>query len=259
MPRHEAAVAANIRHSSESNEHLTPLWLVKLVQLIIGHGLSGLQIDGDPCSSKRANRDVQAGWFYTAKRNGLLHPWNGVGAYAGTYAAGRLKPSFPQRVMVNPAGGLVDANGITVVKAAGGRPGCKETGACGLPIGHIHPRPTSSAGAWWKKSIDEWVAGHIDACFFIGFSLELLQIAQSKKGYPQPLDFDSCLPSERVCFDTLDAEGNRISGDDPTHSNVLTLITSDEELKEKFRHYMAPVGYVHHSQQRRKQRGRIAA
>lgn len=216
-------MTANVRHSSETVECYTPVWLVEKARYVLGG------FDLDPASCAFANVVVRAGRFYGAAENGLLLPW--------TTAAGT-----PARVFANPPGGLVDAYGRAIIRKSGDREGCTVTGACGLPPGHAHENPMSSAAVWWRKLTYEWELGHVAAAFFVGFSLELLQSAQELGG-PQPLDFAYCIPEKRVRFDLVE-RGVRVSATSPTHSNVLVLVGGHEGERSRFREAFDDVGYV---------------
>ena len=45
-------MAANVRHSSENNEFMTPVWLAQIAHYVLGG------IDLDPASSVAANRAI---------------------------------------------------------------------------------------------------------------------------------------------------------------------------------------------------------
>lgn len=72
------------RHSSNSNEHYTPIPVVDAARAALGGA-----IDLDPASSARANERVRATSYYDAR--GLTRDWAG-------------------RVFLNPPGGRVDAS-----------------------------------------------------------------------------------------------------------------------------------------------------
>lgn len=71
-------MTANPRHSSKSNEHYTPAYIVEAARKTLG------EIDLDPASSERANSVVKASRFFSS--GGLEQPWHG-------------------RVFLNPPGG----------------------------------------------------------------------------------------------------------------------------------------------------------
>lgn len=210
-------MSANIRHSSETVECYTPVWLVDRGIYVTGG------FDVDPASCEFANRAVRATRIHTAEDNGLWQPWYG-------------------RAMVNAPGGLVDFYGRTIIRKSRGREGCTVTGACGLPPGHVHKKPTSSAAAWWWKLCYEWLSGRTTVGLFIGFSLELLQSAQALGG-PQPLDFLYCVPKDRIDFDEV-VDGERVPRTDPTHSNIIVLVGGFSSEHSRFREAFADVGYV---------------
>jgi hypothetical protein len=220
----------NVRHSSENSAFMSPVWLVEIGRYVLGG------IDTDPASSEFANQVVKAPKIYTAEDNGLLAPrWEG-------------------RVFLNPPGGIVDKHGRRVIHARtikGVRyPGCTETGECGLPAPHKHEGEMSSAVLFWRVLCKQWERGHVAAAFFVGFSLELLQSCQ---GGPDPghhpLDFYCCVPRERIKFDAV-VDGERVPGNQPTHSNVLVLLPFRDHVlnaqsRSRFEEALAPVGYIH--------------
>ena len=209
----------NIKHSSATVEHYTPIWLVEKARYVLG------EIDLDPASSPIANEAVKARRVFTAEQNALWQPeWKG-------------------RTFLNPPGGLVDGLGQPVIRGKKGQPGCTETGVCGLPPGHAHENVTSSQVAFWRVITSNWQSGNIPAAFFVGFSVELLQQAQSFVG-PQPLDFVCCIPSQRIKFDRI-VDGKRVVGRSPTHANILVLIGGERSTHELFRYSLLEVGYIH--------------
>jgi len=223
-------MSANIRHSSENSEFMTPQWLTDWVHHVMGG------IDLDPASSLQANRTVRAERIFTKNENGLFQPWHG-------------------RVFLNPPGGLVDECGREVIRKSKQRLGCTETGACGLPPGHKHTGVESSAVFWWHKLMYEFTSGRVPCAVFLGFSLELLQAAQTFAGN-QPLDFPGSIPKQRIRFEYEDENGVRHPAKDPTHGNIIELVTGkwgepapshDSRLLvvERFKQTFEQIGYVH--------------
>jgi len=223
-------MAANIRHSSENSEFMTPQWLTDWSHHVMGG------IDLDPASSEAANRTVRAKRIFTKADNGLFQEWHG-------------------NVFLNPPGGYVDETGREVIFKTKTRRGCKETGACGLPPGHKHRGVESSAVFWWHKLMHEFEAGRTTCAVFLGFSLEILQSAQTFAG-KQPLDFPGSIPKQRIRFETEDENGVRVPGEQPTHGNIIDLVTGkwgepspahDSRLLvvERFHQTFSQIGYVH--------------
>lgn len=217
-------MTANIRHSAENRGFMTPEWLVDMGRSIVG------EYDTDPCTDEFANLVVRARTIHTGRTdadNGLFHPWYGTG-------------------LLNMPGGLVDECGRTVIRARtikGVRyPGCTETGECGLPPGHAHQGIESSAAFWWHYLMNEWRNQRATHWITVGFSLELLQSAQVFNG-PQPLDFASCIPKQRIKFDSF-KDGRRVQGDQPTHSNIVSLVTQNDAMAERFLQTFSSIGYV---------------
>ncbi len=219
-------MAANIRHSSENSEFMTPQWLTDWAHHVMGG------VDLDPASSHAANRTVCASRINTKADNGLFVPWRG-------------------RVFLNPPGGLVDECGREVLFKTKTYPGCKVTGDCGLPPGHKHSGIESSAVFWWHKLMHEFYSGRVACAMFLGFSLEILQSAQTFAG-KQPLDFPACIPKQRIRFETEDESGARQPGDQPTHGNVIVLVIRSlgpegpvTPILQRFRETFSQIGYVH--------------
>lgn len=106
-----------------------------------------------------------------------------------------LSKQWRGRVFLNPPGGTLDA------AVRGTR---------------------SSQVLWWAKLVEEWESERVTSAIFVGFSLELLQAVQ-QIDVPHPLDFPCCIPKRRIKFDTLE-NGRRVSGNQPTHSNVIVWL-----------------------------------
>jgi len=221
-------MAANIRHSSKNSEFLTPQWLTDWSHYVMGG------IDLDPASSLAANRTVRAQRIFTKADNGLFQNWWNL-------------DGSPSKCFTNPPGGLVDECGREVLRRSKKRPGCTESGECGLPPGHKHSGVESSAVFWWHKLVHEFDAGRVACAVFLGFSLELLQSAQTFAGR-QPLDFPCSIPKQRIRFETEDEHGVRHPGDQPTHGNVIVLVMKNEyelPMLDRFTNTFSQIGYVH--------------
>jgi hypothetical protein len=102
--------------------------------------------------------------------------------------------------------------------------------------------PTNPKGqaAWWDKLMRErqpsWDA------IFLGFSLELLQTAQSYN-CAQPLSFSVCIPKRRIKFDKRVGD-ERVAGKNPTHGNIIICVTNDPLTYWRFRRAFSPIGFV---------------
>lgn len=208
------------QHSSESNEHYTPKYIVEPVRETLGG------IDLDPATTERANRIVKAKRIFTAADDGLSKRWSGT-------------------VFLNPPGGLCDVDGIRVIRRdrRTGRKPCVETGDCGLPPGHKHKGVTSSAVVWWKKLMHEFHEGDVSAAIFVGFSIELLQTAQSLPWRSRPTSHTLCVPKERIPFNRVE-NGKLVKGAQPTHANVIVCVTADAKVEDRFDAAFSKVGAV---------------
>lgn len=87
-------MAANIRHSSETAEHFSPMNIVEAARLAMGG------IDVDPATTERANARIKAKKIFTKADNGFLRAW-------------------PGRVFLNPPGGSCDDQGRRVAAGMG--------------------------------------------------------------------------------------------------------------------------------------------
>lgn len=133
-----------VQHSSESNEHYSPEFIVEPARALMGG------IDLDPASCPKANEVVKAGTFYTQEQDGLNYAWV---ALAPPQALVTWQPS---RVFLNPPGGVV----------------------------RIGKTPYSNAAIWWCKLVQEWEAGRVQQAIFVGFTLEILRNTQVNQRVP---------------------------------------------------------------------------
>ncbi len=225
------ALATASRHSSESNEHYTPIAIVEAARKTLG------AIDLDPASCDEANEVVRAELFYGPngrRANGFREEWYG-------------------RVFLNPPGGKSDDQERPVMSK------CRETGSCGLPIGHTHTGVESSQKKWWFKLAREWLAGNVEAAIFVSFSVELLQTTQantptledSASGaapLPIPLEFAICYPAKRLAYRRPGGE----IGTSPPHASAIILValprpSADDwnaSLVSRFVKHFSPIGRV---------------
>lgn len=197
---------SNVKHSSESQEHYTPQWVVELCRELMGG------IDLDPASSKDANDMI-----VRAKRYGTVED-----SYAG-------KPWRAESVFLNPPGGLCDEHGRKVIRSskATGRESCTVSGECGIPARHSHSGVGSSAVWWWRRLVAERDAGSFEQACFVVFSVELFQTSQLNGGVC-PMVFPTCVFSKRLNFATIAVgefgERSVVEGTQPTHANALVYL-----------------------------------
>lgn len=103
---------------------------------------------------------------------------------------------------------------------------------CNPPGGKVPGTNQSQAQAFFFKAVNEWKAGHVQACCFLGFTLEILRLTQRGEGFPgySACDFAFCVLKERTQFLDEDLKPQ----EDPTHANVLVLISHDKAMIRKF-------------------------
>lgn len=199
---------ASSRHSSESEEHYTPPTIVEAARLALGG------FDLDPASCDEANMWIKSPRIFTQEDDGFTRPWWG-------------------RVFLNPPGGLSDDQQRRV------KGKCRETGSCGLPIGHTHSGVEASQKKWWFKLSREFAAGRVKSAIFVCFSVELLQNAQVKTpvGLTTPLDHSLCFPARRVAYVKPGGE----VGVQPPHASCIVYMGTDQE---RFADAFRPIGRV---------------
>lgn len=212
------------RHSAENANFHSPSYIVEAAREVLG------RIDLDPASCERANAVIKASTFFDVAQNGYQREWG--------------YPYAPSTTFLNPPGGRCDKFGRPIVGL--GANACTHTGACGLPVGHVHEGGQSSQKAWWFKLTREYVAGNVSAAIFVCFSVELLQTTQTKTpaGLPTPLRFPICYPSKRVAY--IDADGN-VAGSPPHSSCIVYLPPMGpgwEDAVVRFEAIFSPLGEV---------------
>lgn len=147
--------------------------------------------------------------------------------------------------------------------------------------GRVFCNPPTPAALWWAKAMAERKARGCSVVF-VGFSVELLQTAQTVSPFtiPHPLDFPCCFPARRVAYDQpieqaieqakiklTRAEGHEtrmaiaagkllrlqaqrqagvriVSGDSPPHSSMIVCASDDAGIRTRFREAFAPFGKV---------------
>lgn len=191
---------SNVKHSSASNEHGTPKYVVKAARQTLE------RIDLDPASSAEWNDLVDADMIFDEEDDGLEQLWHDAG--------------HATRVFLNPPGG-----------------GFRKPRTVDPELGHTR----SSQCLWWMKLIKEWAAGRVSHAVFVGFSVELLQVAQ-KTRVKRPTDFPLCVPSERIAFDKWD--GKRVATSQPSHANVIVCVSDDRAIVRRFREAFEGIGEV---------------
>lgn len=194
---------ANPMHSSESQEHYTPKPIIEAARAWMG------AIDLDPASCEAAQRRVRATRWFSRKTAGL----GGLGV-AWRNWSGDDDAMPAQKVFLNPPGG-----GLKVIASSVKKVGDDSDTAMYKRIVAQRYGTKSHMVAWWLKACDEITHGNVRQMTFVGFSLELLQMAQGFHGRSLNIlkDAHICVPSERLRY--TDEEGNE--GADPTHGNVI--------------------------------------
>lgn len=143
--------------------------------------------------------------------------------------------------------------------------------------GRVFCNPPTPAALWWAKAMAERKARGCSVVF-VGFSVELLQTAQSHD-CAHPLDFPCCFPARRVAYDQpieqaiinleikiakaasnaahatmarklqalvndRDAGVRVVSGDSPPHSSMIVCASDDAGIRTRFRCAFEPFGKV---------------
>lgn len=146
----------NPRHSSAKENWGTPEWIAAASRACLGG------IDLDPASSAKANKIIQARYFYDKRNDGLGKPWN--------LCQFDLMTPGPTSVFLNPPGGKTD-DGKSKVKL------------------------------WWRKMIGQSVCPWFSHGLFLSFSIEACQVTQigGENSYSL-LDFPTCFFKRRVDF-----------------------------------------------------------
>lgn len=185
----------NHKHRRESVEHYTPDWIVDIARKLMG----GIELD--PASSVAANVRIGAERICTADTPAPFdEPW------------------IASSVFCNPPGAMYELN-------ADGTPMLNERGKPkrAPPIapqwGHTNPL------AFWHKLVHEYAAGNIGEVFFVGFSLEMLQVfgncaMNMIDAKLWPLAWPTVFPVERVRY--LRADGS--SGMSPPGASFITYL-----------------------------------
>jgi hypothetical protein len=111
------------------------------------------------------------------------------------------------------------------------------TGSCGLAPGHVHRGRDSSSRRWWRKLLEEYDAGRVEEAVFVGFSLEILQVAQQGGG-KSPLMYSICIPSIRLPFLHEGEGGKLVPGKDPPGGSLIAYLPRKQFLMAR-RHSFA--------------------
>lgn len=202
-------------HSSKSVEHYTPSWLTALARLTMGG------IDLDPASCDVAQQTVQA-----------------TNCFADDGALGGLGMQWYGRVWLNPPGGKL--NRVTLLPLPRG-----PTGVQGGP-------GFSAAAVWWHMLQGEWASLRVSQAIFLAFNMSVFRTAQSLECRP-PFHFPMCVPSERIKFDVIDADGVRRPGESPPQDSAIIYLPdvprdetqfADYEGVQRFARVFADVGEV---------------
>lgn len=112
----------------------------------------------------------------------------------------------------------------------------------------------SSQALWWRKAAREWAEHRIDACVFVIFSLELLQVAQvcAPSDLPLPTDLPLCVPSARIAYhvptdqvDLFSREAALVGGPSPRHASAIAFFPPrSRDGIERFKRHFSPFGAI---------------
>lgn len=182
----------NIRHSSNSNEYGTTPAIAAVATEILG------SIQVDPASTPLFNSVIGADKIYTKEDNGLAQPWFG-------------------NVFLNPPGGLCDQHGRTIVRNRGNY----------YEDGTKAPKALSAASHWCSSLIKRLCDGEVEAAFFVGFNIEVLQRTQNYTPNYTPTDYVVCVPNRRIKF-TREVGGVLKPAGSPTHASALVFMSRNK-------------------------------
>ncbi len=214
----------NAQHSSESNEHGTPDYIVTAARNTLG------KIALDPASSPEFNQLVQARRIFTAKDDGLNKPWKAktvfVNPPGGMLITGKPKPKYEKGLSLMRPVRAKDENGKPAF---------------------LKQRGPSNMRLWWEKAVKEYRADHAGTIIFVAYSLELFQKAQTgcNEQLDAPYMYPFCVPNRRIPFDTWNRrEKTRVSGKQPTHGNAIILLSEDPLVISRFESAFCDIGAV---------------
>lgn len=238
-------MSANVRHSSEGNEHYTPREFADAARDVMG------KIALDPATCAAANALIGAEDHFSAVENGFTRNWWGP-------------------LWLNPPGGKCDRDGVTItsahrdsigieVKKEGkgkdsrwscgkecdhAHEGVAQRWECAPNCGHVHDGVQSSQRAWYRKLVDEWMSGRVDRAVFLSFNLELFQTSQVDR-VVHPTVFPISYPRTRIVFFHIDeATGEFVEGGSPPHSSALIYLPSSSSDGEAFAQRFEAFGHV---------------
>lgn len=239
MDQDRTQAKALAQHSSETNEHYTPEWLVNAAR----EALDGT-IDLDPASCPLAQSVVKAySAFGTAP-----------GPAEGYYETDGLHREWRGNVILNPPGGRLDPETLEPFRSGRVKANGKK---CSAADG------IASAAVWFGKLWGEWNAGRVHSAIFICFSMSVFRTTQDPElEIPAIYQFPFCVPRERVNYDKvlatdegvliLDAQGQTqrtVSKGAPADSAIVYMppgvLTQEYHLAcERFRAVFGRFGHV---------------
>lgn len=111
------------------------------------------------------------------------------------------------------------------------------------PPGGVDPETRDSRQAiWWWSLARRWQGGHVAQACFVGFSVEVLQVAQADDDevppafrLPSPLQFPFCVPRSRPKYWKPVEEGGKttlVEQGSPSHAGVLVYLPPRANLTE---------------------------
>lgn len=190
-------------HTSAHDDYMTPVEIVERARLTLE------RIDLDPASSPAANEVVKATQFYALSRQPRKYK------HGKMLVGNGLSASWKGTVFLNPPGG----------KAPQNRYGIR-----------------SEAALWWRRLVELYLLGQVEAAVFLGFNLELLRTTQGC-GVRSALSFPFCVPSSRLMFSRI-VDGQRVTCGSPSHANVVVLVSEDPSVIGRFSRAFESIGQV---------------
>jgi ParB family chromosome partitioning protein len=88
---------------------------------------------------------------------------------------------------------------------------------------NVKPRQ-SAVPIWWRTLVQQWQRLDTEEAIFLAFNMNVFRTSQAFADVMPPHLFPFCVPKERICFDRLDANGNRAPGMQPPQDSAIIYL-----------------------------------